>query len=170
MSNLKWKSPITRTNFLFSLFTHVLPWWFFWKLVTSYPTFWNFYSPSSKKSEVIETMCIQLKTYVTKFCSFVCSCWNILMFFECFYFCLLIFLGLSCDDFPSYLWPCTRKGIGSILPPRITNSWKLFKPTKPKNLLSLLEFKIFVEFTHIDYKRTQFRISSVWHGFILRTI
>ena len=54
----------------------------------------------------------------------------------------------------------TRQAIGSILPPRIANSWKLLKRNKPKGLLNFWEVKICGWFTHIVYNRTQFTISS----------
>ena len=47
---------------------------------------------------------------------------------------------------------------------------RLFKPNKYKGLPSFWEVKILRWFAHIGYKKTQFRISFVWHFFTLCTI
>ena len=44
-----------------------------------------------------------------------------------------------------------KVGNSYILPPRITNPWKLIKPDKPKGPLSFYEVKIFRCFIHIGY-------------------
>ena len=63
-----------------------------------------------------------------------------------------------------------RQAVGSIFPLGITNPLKLFKPKKPKGLLSFWEIKIFGWFVHISYKRTQFRISCVSQLYITHDI
>ena len=90
------KSHYPYKFFIFSLhsrFTLMI----FLKIGHLLPNFLEFLFPIFKKSEVIETMCIQLKTYVTKFCSF---CVFLLKHFDVFWMFLLLFANFS----GAFLW------------------------------------------------------------------
>ena len=106
----------------------------------------------------------------------MCSRWNILRFFKCFYCCwpcLTSFFVKIFQARASHIFMIkwnARQAIGSILPLTITSSWKLFKQNKLKRFLSFREVKFFGWFWHIGNSRIQFRITYVWHGFILSTI
>ena len=152
--------------------TSRLVWYDFFKKLALPPTqFFGIFIPSFKKGGWLETICISLKIYETIFASF---CVLLMEHFDFFLMILLLFAVFDmvfCKDFPTFLWTNkTRQAVGSILPPKITSLWKLFKLNTPTGLLSSWEVKTFGWFTHIGYKRTQFRVSFVWHGFILCTI
>ena len=78
--------------------------------------------------------------------------------FDVFWIFLLLFIISDMvfgKDFPTFLWPNKTQGRQynpSFYRPRITNSWKLFKPNKPKGLFSFLKVEIFGWFTHIVIK------------------
>ena len=59
----------------------------FLKIASPTKVFRNFISSLKNCVRVWETMCICVKLYVTIFEYFWCSCWSLLMFFECFYCC-----------------------------------------------------------------------------------
>ena len=98
---IKIEKSITPTNFVFSLSPPPLPRWFFKNWSHSYPIFWNFHRPF-KKEERLVTMCILLKIYEIILPLFVCTRWNILMFCECFYCCLLSLICFFKKIFPHF--------------------------------------------------------------------
>ena len=122
-------------------------------------------------------MCIHLKIYeIICLLLFVpigtVCCW---MFFDVFWIFLLLFAMFYCclpwfslTIFPHVYDQTKHKGgnIGSILPGKITNPWKLFKPKKPKGLHTFWEVKFFRWFTHIG----EHSPACVWHDFTLHTI
>ena len=136
-----------------------------------FPIYPIFILPYQKKEEGGGTIFIHLKMYEIYFSLFVCSQ---LEHFDVFKMLLLLFPMFDmvfCKDFPIFITKQnTMQAIGSILPTKIANSCKLFKLNKAKGLRIVWEVKIFGWFTHIAYKRTHFRISCVWHGFMLHTI
>ena len=92
------------------------------------------------------------------------------MFFECFLQMLAMFNLFFVEIFRIFMTKQnTRKAISSILR-RITKPLNFFKQNNRKGMFSLCEVKICGWFTDIGYKRTQFRSSYAWHGFILCTI
>ena len=70
-----------------SCFAIQLPKKIFLKIAAPTKVFRNFISSSKNCVRVWETMCIRLKLYVIISEYFWCSCWSLLMFFECFYCC-----------------------------------------------------------------------------------
>ena len=68
--------------------------------------------------------------------------------------------GFLVKIFPNFYDQIKRKasnGIGSILPPRIKNPWKLFKQNRPKGVLSFWKVKILGGLNKLV--KTQLRIS-----------
>ena len=100
-------------------------------------------------------MCIHLKIYEITFVSFCVFPLNYFDFFKCFY-CFLLMLSLLSLIFFVKIFPCFYdqvkhkvQTIGSILPPRIANRWKLFKPNKTEGLVIFWEVKMFGWFTRM---------------------
>ena len=133
--------------------------------------FLNFHRPF-KKGEELETISTHLKIYKT---IFACFCVFPLEHFDIFWMFLLLFAIFNIygffKTFPLFYDQIKHKGGNRLYSLTKNNKpWKLFKPNKREGLLSFWEFKILGWFTHIVYKKTRFRISCVWHEFILRTI
>ena len=95
----------------------------------------------------------------------VCPCWNILMFFECFYCCLPILMCFFVKIFPHFHDQIKHKRGNRLYSHTKNNKHMESLQTKQtKGLLNLWEVKISGWFTHIGYKRTRFRISCAWYG------
>ena len=100
----------------------------------------------------------------------MCPCYNILMFFKCFY-CFPCLIWFFEKIFPHFYNQIKHKAGNRFYPPNKNNKLiEILQTTQTKRQRNLWEFKIFVCFTHIGYKRTHFRISCVSHPFILCTI
>ena len=95
----------------------------------------------------------------------VCPCWNILMFFECFYCCLPILMCFFVKIFPHFHDQIKHKRGNRLYSHTKNNKHMESLQTKQtKGLLNLWEVKISGWFTHIGFKRTRFRISCAWYG------
>ena len=166
MRKWKWKKPITLITFEFSLPSSPFgfPCWVFKELVlrsTHFPLF------QTNRSGSLETMCVHLKIYEIisdSFCVFPLEHFDV---FECFYSCWLCSNMVFCKDhfvMTTLLWPNKTKGRQYI--PFYHREYQS-KPKTSKELLSFWEDNISGWFTHIGYKKTQFRIRYVLHAIIL---
>ena len=131
------------------------------------PNFLEFSFPIQKK-EGLETMCLFPKMYEIVFVSFFLFPLEHFDFLKCFNCWLPRFFG---KDFTTFLWPRKHQASNWSYPPMNSNKpMETLKIKQTNRLFSFWEVKIFWWFTHIGYKRTQCRISCVWHDFILHTI
>ena len=97
----------------------------------------------------------------------MCISVGIFWCFECFYSCWMCSNTVFCKDhfvMTTLLWPNKTQGRQYI--PFYHREYQS-KPKTSKELLSFWEDNIFGWFTHIGYKKTQFRIPYVLHAIIL---
>ena len=132
-----------------SCFAIQLPKKIFLKIAAPTKVFRNFISSSKNCVRVWETMCIRLKLYVIISEYFWCSCWSLLMFFECFYCCwsylMWFFVTISQTKTSQIFMTKYNKRqaieVQSFIE-RTENLRKIFRPNKPKEQVNFWEIKI----------------------------
>ena len=121
----------------------------FLKIAALTKVFRNFISSSKNCVRVWKTMCICVKLYVTIFEYFWCSCWSLLMFFECFYCCwpcLMWFFVTISQTKTSHIFMTKYNKRQAIevqsFIEKTEKLRKIFRPNKPKDQVNFWEIKI----------------------------
>ena len=143
--------------------------------ISSLLSFWFILQMFLKSALVTQIlpMCIHLKIYVTiiySFSEFLLENFDIFKCFYSYWCCLIKFFLKHFQGRTSHIFKTKkpkktedRQYIGSIVPSRITNSCKRFKPNKPKEQLSFQKDKNFGQFSIIGYLCTSFKIIHFIH-------